>query len=80
MSVGGPEKRRRQSEEGQSNAVRDGEWKAYLRPIEELVSLACFSEWPTQLIQTSSEYVDNMSSKDKNPWARGIMNIQSKGT
>ena len=39
MSVGGPEKRRRQSEEGQSNVVRDGERKAYLRPIKTIEKL-----------------------------------------
>ena len=37
MSVGGPEKRRRQSEEGQSNVVRDEERKAYIRPIKRVV-------------------------------------------
>ena len=48
MSVGGPEKRRRQSEEGQSNVVRDGERKAYLRPINELVLLLTDTADPDQ--------------------------------
>ena len=57
------------------NVVRDGERKTYLRPIKELVLLLTNTADPDQ-----QQRQDNMSSNNKNPWARSVMNIQSKRT